>query len=84
MNFLFPATSSVRGGDFYGSLYRPTLIGSRGGASGGGVAGGRGGGTVHIRVRRTFLLDGDVYVDGLAGQSGSGGGSGGSAWIAAG
>ncbi len=39
---------------------------------------------MYLLVGSVFLLDGEVYVNGETGTSGSGGGSGGSVWITTG
>ena len=72
------------GGSYYGSIYEPKDLGSRGGVGTSSDPGGRGGGRVHIVTQGLFILDGTVDVDGESGTRGSGGGSGGSTWIVAG
>jgi len=71
---------STGGGVAYGSVYKPALLGGKGG----GDYGGLGGGKLYIRVPAEFLLDGIILADGAAGGTGSGGGSGGSVWIESG
>ncbi|KAL4230250.1 hypothetical protein ACF0H5_010636 [Mactra antiquata] len=71
------------GGKAYGSVYKPTDMGS----SGGGAGGGLGGGKVKLCVPAEILLDGEILVDGNDGQldtTRGGGGSGGSVFIEAG
>lgn len=68
------------GGIPYDSVYIPRYPGS-GGGNGGGV-GGRGGGYLHWVIGETLLIDGEVTLEGEAGQSGNGGGgSGGGLFI---
>ena len=78
------APSGPAGGGYYGSLYEPVDLGSRGGTGTASSPGGRGGGRIHIVVLGHFILDGIINVDGKSGSRGSGGGSGGSTWIVAG
>ena len=47
----------------FGSLYRPTLTGARGGEGPSGVPGSRGGGRVLVKVGYAFILDGVIRAD---------------------
>ena len=76
--------TGLAGGDYYGSLYEPVHLGSRGGRDTSNNPGGRGGGRVHIVTQYWLILDGTINVDGVSGSRDSGGGSGGSTWIVSG
>ena len=83
MFILYTDPDTGRSGGYYGSLYEPEDLGSRGGPGSNGELGGRGGGTMRIIVVGVFTMDGSLIVDGLPGTSNSGGGSGGSLWVTA-
>ncbi|WAR26297.1 TENX-like protein [Mya arenaria] len=70
----------VAGGQYYGSLYRPTQRGSSGG-NGQFTSGGNGGGYIKLQVSTDLLIDGTVSADGSHGGSDAGGGSGGGVYI---
>ena len=59
------------GGDYYGSLYRPSLRGSAGGSSSIHM-GGKGGGVVDLTIASHLLVDGDIAADGSSGDTTSG------------
>ena len=54
---------NLSGGFKYGSIYRPTMLGSRGGTGPNGL-GARGGGRMRIRVGHKFILDGILKAEG--------------------
>jgi len=77
------------GGTTYGDEISPTDLGSGGGGSStyyeGPASGGRGGGAILLEAKN-IILNGNIYANGLNGQSnkyGGGGGSGGSVFIIA-
>jgi hypothetical protein len=71
------SSSGASGRLGYGSLFTPDLPGSGGGL------GGAGGGAIHLQIGGTLIVDGSLSADGADGtNSHSGGGSGGSLWIA--
>jgi RHS repeat-associated protein len=69
----------------YGDMYEPFMLGSGGGYSWKGP-GGAGGGAIKI-IAKNMLVDGNIFANGMNGNSnpyaGAGGGSGGSIWIVA-
>ena len=70
-------------GTWYGSALNPNATGSGGGSSSFGL-GGEGGGYLHLTIVRRLRLEGTISVIGRNGKAfNSGGGSGGSVWIAA-
>ncbi len=68
------------GGAVYGSIYRPTHLGSSGGIPSDGAPG-AGGGAVHLVVSDTLTVDGIISANGAASYRRGGGGSGGSIWV---
>ena len=52
----------------YGSIFEAGSWGSGGGSGGG--AGGRGGGILHLNVSGSFVVDGNIYLDGRNAQVG--------------
>lgn len=76
--------TGLQGGAHYGSVLRPTGLGSQGGAGTGG-AGSAGGGAVRLIVAKTLNVAGRLSASGLDSPvDNSGGGSGGSIWVTAG
>lgn len=73
---------SMPGGNYYGSLYYPSLRGSSGGASGA-AAPGQGGGVISLTVGGRAFVDGNIMADASSGTMNAGGGSGGSVLIVA-
>jgi hypothetical protein len=71
-------------GQPYGSVTRPTDLGSGGGGAGGAELGGSGGGAVRLLVAQTLALDGTISANGAPGAGYSGAGSGGSIYVTAG
>lgn len=73
------------GGESYGSVDEPVLLGSGGGHPACCGSGGSGGGALHLTVGGELRVDGLIVVDGNPGGPasgwGGGGGSGGSIWI---
>jgi hypothetical protein len=80
------ATALSSGGVTYGSALQPVDRGSGGGRGWAGApVGSDGGGALHLSVGGTLLVNGRLSAGGNAGsQDDSGGGSGGSVWVAAG
>ncbi len=76
----------IAGGESYGTITAPTLLGSGGGNSY--YVGGTGGGAVKLTIEGTLIMNGDIHADGGNGADNtthaSGGGSGGSVYITAG
>lgn len=72
------------GGNGYGSIYAPTMLGSGGGNFGNDV-GASGGGAIKLEVANAMLLDGQISANSgyVERYTGGGGGSGGSIWILA-
>jgi hypothetical protein len=79
------SASGAVGGTNYGSATQPTDRGSGGGAGANAFTGGSdGGGALRLSVGGTLNIDGALSADGNIGlQDDSGGGSGGSIWVAA-
>lgn len=72
-------------GGAYGTIFRPSHLGSAGASSrGADIAGGAGGGVIHIIVRDNLVTNGSISAGGEDGTGGSAGGSGGSIFISAG
>ncbi|HEY9172944.1 MAG TPA: hypothetical protein VI136_11715, partial [Verrucomicrobiae bacterium] len=72
------ATNLSRGGDYYGSVRAPALLGSGGGGNEA-YPGGAGGGALLLTVSNLLHLDGLIIADGERAASGvAGGGAGGS------
>jgi hypothetical protein len=67
----------------YGSMTRPTELGSGGGGAGGAEPGGSGGGAIRLIVAQTLRLDGIISANGDPGGGYSGAGSGGSLYVTA-
>ena len=65
----------------YGNVFEPIDFGCRGGYGNNGNTYGRGGGVIYLHVSNLLQVDGHVSVNGGAGTSRAGGGSGGSIWI---
>jgi hypothetical protein len=71
-------------GDIYGAANAPDRIGSGGGGTGGTPGyGGNGGGAILLAVDGTLTVNGTLSANGDKSNSRSGGGSGGSVWLAA-
>ena len=76
----------MKGGNSFGSLYRPKFRGSRGG-NGATREGGKGGGYVDLDVSTHLLVDGTISQNGGSaktdgsGNTDGGGGSGGTIYI---
>ncbi len=70
------------GGTVNDSASEPVLWGSGGGV-GYASAGGTGGGAVRLIIGGTFVLNGELTADGIAGGPNGGGGAGGSIWVTA-
>ncbi len=76
------------GGDGYGSVYTPTMLGSGGGygisySDGTSEAGGAGGGAFKLEVTNSMLVNGYISANAEKSPNYGGGGSGGSIWIVA-
>jgi hypothetical protein len=70
------------GGQGYGNYMAPIDAGSGGGDYLGIGPGSAGGGTIHLSVTGTLIVNGKISANGMAGLGdGAGGGSGGSVWI---
>ncbi|MBW1859641.1 MAG: hypothetical protein JRI70_06065, partial [Deltaproteobacteria bacterium] len=69
--------SNYHPADIYGSLDKPTALGS----GGGGLQAGRGGGAVRLVVTNILTVNGSISADGLRGLNDYAGGSGGSVWL---
>ncbi|XP_072025321.1 uncharacterized protein [Amphiura filiformis] len=80
------APGGTASGTTYGSLYEPTIGGSRGGPASSNAPGPRGGGVIRVKVGAILSLDGRIEVDGLDAPAGSraGGSSGGAVWVTTG
>ena len=65
----------------YGNVFEPTDFGCRGGVGNNANTYGRGGGIVYLNIHDMLQVDGHISVNGGAGTSRGGGGSGGSVWI---
>ena len=80
------SASGAIGGTAYGNPAQPSDFGSGGGNGAATATGGSdGGGALHLSVLGTLNLSGNISANGNPGlQDDSGGGSGGSVWIAAG
>jgi hypothetical protein len=61
----------------YGSLDKPTGLGS----GGGGLHAGRGAGAIRLNVANTLIINGSISADGGKGLNDYAGGSGGSVWL---
>jgi hypothetical protein len=77
------ASTTVPGGQSYGSASQPVDRGSGGGYGEGPLVGGsQGGGAIRFNIGGVFIIDGELSAEGGAGlQDESGGGSGGSIWV---
>jgi len=71
------------GGNFYGDVYEPVLLGSSGGFGGRDGVGGNGGGAIKLTINSQLLLNGEISSNGGGGTGDAygGGGSGGSIWL---
>lgn len=76
--------TNIPGGVGYGSTLNPTDMGSSGCAASTTISGGAGGGIFRASITDTFSMEGLISVNGLAGSSAAGGGSGGSITVNAG
>jgi hypothetical protein len=77
------SSSNALGGATYGSFTQPANLGSGGGAGYAG-AGGAGGGMIEIVAGGSVIANGSISANGANGTNArSGGGSGGSVWLAA-
>ncbi|MDE3067932.1 MAG: carboxypeptidase regulatory-like domain-containing protein [Verrucomicrobiota bacterium] len=78
----------AQGGNTYDSITSPTAPGSSGGRGlsySTNNSGGLGGGSLHMTVKGTLRVDGEISADGVTGPGGnSGGGSGGSVYLTVG
>ena len=83
---MLTAPDGTGSGTTYGSLYEPTIGGSRGGPATDNEPGPRGGGVIRVKVGAVFSLDGRIEADGFDANSGSraGGSSGGAVWVTTG
>ncbi len=73
-----------KGGQIYGSVFRPSHLGSCGSSASTSLIGGSGGGAIDLTVDNTLTLNGVISSNGdnmYGGTSSSGGGSGGSVHI---